>query len=76
MWDQSKFETLLVEWQVACDQSFDEVEKPEFRRLLEYVHRRAITIPSRATARRRLNDMGKNAVTETKEMFEVSLVYL
>ncbi|KAF8478000.1 hypothetical protein DFH94DRAFT_620353, partial [Russula ochroleuca] len=29
-WDQAKFEQLLTEWIVACDQPFDEVEKPKF----------------------------------------------
>jgi hypothetical protein len=37
-WDQEKFEQLLTEWMVACDQPFEEVEQPEFRRLLEYTH--------------------------------------
>jgi hypothetical protein len=37
------FEQLLADWVVACDQPFDEVEKPEFRRLLEYTHLAAIT---------------------------------
>ncbi|KAF8463579.1 hypothetical protein JB92DRAFT_3136431 [Gautieria morchelliformis] len=37
-WDQDKFKRLLVEWQVACDQPFGEVEKPEFQALLEYTH--------------------------------------
>ena len=31
-----KFEKLLVEWIVACDQPFDEVEKPEFVLMMEY----------------------------------------
>ncbi|KIJ91394.1 hypothetical protein K443DRAFT_32511, partial [Laccaria amethystina LaAM-08-1] len=35
-WDQAKFEELLIEWIVACDQPFDEVEKPEFVSMMEY----------------------------------------
>ncbi|KAF8506458.1 hypothetical protein JB92DRAFT_2832872 [Gautieria morchelliformis] len=35
-WDQSKFEQLLVQWQVACDQPFDEVEKPKFKALMHH----------------------------------------
>ena len=36
-WDQErKFEQLLIEWVVACDQPFDEVEKPEFISMMEY----------------------------------------
>ncbi|KAH9008872.1 hypothetical protein EDB83DRAFT_2168691, partial [Lactarius deliciosus] len=34
-WDQERFEELLIEWVVACDQPFDEVEKPEFISLME-----------------------------------------
>ncbi|KAI9508996.1 hypothetical protein F5148DRAFT_954959, partial [Russula earlei] len=30
-----KFDHLLTEWIVACDQSFDEVEKPEFINMLQ-----------------------------------------
>ena len=37
-WDQDKFEQLLTKWVVACDQPFDEVEKPEFVNLMEYTH--------------------------------------
>ena len=29
-WDQEEFEKRLAEWIVVCDQSFDEVDKPEF----------------------------------------------
>ncbi|KAJ7938819.1 hypothetical protein B0H13DRAFT_1851401 [Mycena leptocephala] len=36
--EQEVFNNLLAEWIVACDQSFDEVEKPEFIRLMEYTH--------------------------------------
>ncbi|KAH9989387.1 hypothetical protein BJV74DRAFT_878163 [Russula compacta] len=35
-WDQAKFEHLLTEWIVACDQPFDEVRKEEFVKLLTY----------------------------------------
>ncbi|KAG0693873.1 hypothetical protein DFH29DRAFT_815918, partial [Suillus ampliporus] len=37
-WDQNMFEQLLAEWMVACDQPFEEVDRLEFRRLLEYTH--------------------------------------
>ncbi|KAJ7922597.1 hypothetical protein B0H13DRAFT_1534487, partial [Mycena leptocephala] len=33
--EQEVFNRLLAEWIVACDQPFDEVEKPEFIRLME-----------------------------------------
>jgi len=32
-WNQEEFKKLLIQWIVACDQPFDEVEKPEFHRL-------------------------------------------
>ncbi|KAJ7254762.1 hypothetical protein C8J57DRAFT_1656825 [Mycena rebaudengoi] len=35
-WSQATFERLLTEWLIACDQPFQEVERPEFRKLLEY----------------------------------------
>lgn len=35
-WDQDKFERLLAEWVAACDQPFEEVEKPEFIAMMEY----------------------------------------
>jgi len=28
----------VAEWVVACDQPFEEVERPEFHCLLEYTH--------------------------------------
>lgn len=71
-WDQEKFETLLAEWLVACDQPFDSVEKPEFRDLLQYVHRRNLKIPKRTTVRCRIMDMGAKAVADTAKMFSVS----
>ncbi|KAG2107774.1 hypothetical protein BD769DRAFT_1675491 [Suillus cothurnatus] len=32
-WSQEKFEDLLAKWLIACDQPFEEVEKPEFKAL-------------------------------------------
>ena len=36
--DAETFKRYVAEWIVACDQPFEEVERPEFRRLLEYTH--------------------------------------
>ena len=36
--DATKFGHLLTEWVVACDQPFDEVEKPEFISMVQYAH--------------------------------------
>ncbi|KAK0197811.1 hypothetical protein F5146DRAFT_1130724 [Armillaria mellea] len=48
-WDQVKFERLLLEWMIACDQPFEEMEWPEFPLLLIYTHHPApepLHIPS------------------------------
>jgi hypothetical protein len=63
---------LLTKWLVVCDQPFDSVEKPEFRELLQYIHRKALKIPKRTTMHRRVMDMGKTAIESTAEMFSVS----
>ncbi|KAK6981440.1 hypothetical protein R3P38DRAFT_2578502, partial [Favolaschia claudopus] len=70
-WDQAKFEQLLVEWLVACDQPFSEVERPEFQDLLHYVHHRepALEIPSGKTVKRRIDDMLPELITELKSFF-------
>ncbi|KAK6981508.1 Transposase-like protein, partial [Favolaschia claudopus] len=72
-WDQAKFERLLVEWLVACDQPFSEVERPEFQDLLHYVHHRepALEIPSGKTVKRRIDDMLPELITELKSFFAV-----
>ncbi|KAF8179736.1 hypothetical protein K438DRAFT_1768768 [Mycena galopus ATCC 62051] len=61
-WDQKEFERLLVEWLVASDQPFQEVERPQFRSLLEYVRHRAeeLDVPSSSTMQRRVMDMGQH----------------
>jgi hypothetical protein len=38
-----------VEWQAACDQPFDEVNKPEFQRMIKYL-RPGVHIPHRDAA--------------------------
>ncbi|KAF7964435.1 hypothetical protein HWV62_7982, partial [Athelia sp. TMB] len=73
-WDQKEFETRLSEWIATCDQPFDEVEKPEFRRLLEYTHTRSIPlhIPHRGAVRKRVMKMGEDTVDGIKKMISVS----
>ncbi|KAF8869623.1 hypothetical protein BD779DRAFT_1456980 [Infundibulicybe gibba] len=72
-WDQSKFEQLLAEWMVACDQPFEEVDREEFRRLLTYAHHPAPTlhIPHSDAIKRRIMKIGKDTIEGTKEMFSV-----
>ena len=73
-WDQEKFEQLLTEWMVICDQPFQEVEQPELRRLLEYTHLRpGLHIPSSMTIKRRVMKMGEDAIEGVKQLVEVSL---
>lgn len=73
-WDQNKFLDLLASWIVACDQPFEEVDRPEFQDLLKYVrHSRAsFTIPGRNAIRRRIMKLGEVELAATKEMFSVS----
>lgn len=73
-WDQAKFEQLLTEWIVACDQPFEEVERPEFRALLTYTHHPSPTlhIPGRSTIKRRVMEMGKDVEASLRETFAVS----
>ena len=75
-WDQEKFEQLLAEWIVACDQPFEEVERPEFRALLIYVHHLApnLKIPHRDAIRRRIMRMCEETIEDTKKMFEVRIL--
>jgi hypothetical protein len=77
-WDQDEFERLLNIWLVACDQPFDEVEKPELRDLLQYVYHRAnpLKIPSAKTVRTKIMKMGENSVAEMREFFAVRISLL
>jgi hypothetical protein len=66
------FDRFLAEWMVACDQPFSEVDKPEFRRLLQYLRgAERLSIPSARTIKRHIIDMGVNAVSETITMIKV-----
>ena len=71
-WDQDTFEQLLAEWMVACDQPFEEVDQPEFHRLLEYTHLQpSLHIPHRQSMKRRIRKMGEDTVEEVKNMIAV-----
>ena len=77
-WDQEKFERLLTEWIIACDQPFDEVDKPELRSLLTYVHHPSSTlkIPHRDGIKRRAMKMGADVVDGVKQMFAVGVFWV
>ncbi|KAG6808228.1 hypothetical protein H0H92_004970, partial [Tricholoma furcatifolium] len=71
-WDQRKFEELLVQWIVACDQPFDEVEKPEFLDMISY-GRKAIpdfNIPKRDGVHRCVMKLGEDTVHEIRAIFD------
>jgi hypothetical protein len=73
-WDQAKFERLLTDWIAVCNQPFDEVEKPEFRAVLEYTHLFSSTplkIPGQTTIKKRIMKLGEDTVKATRKMFEV-----
>jgi hypothetical protein len=57
---------------VACDQPFDEVEKPEFIAAMSYGRSSSkFTLPKRDGVRRRVMKLGDETVQEIKDMFAV-----
>ena len=67
------FKRYLVEWVVACDQPFEEVERPELRCLLEYTHMgsKLLNIPYRTALKDRIIKMGKSTVTGIQKLVNV-----
>lgn len=68
MWDQEKFEKLLAEWIIACDQPFEEVDRAELRDLLSYAHHHSpdeLHIPHRNAIQRQIMKMGEDGIEET-----------
>ena len=67
------FKRYLAEWVVACDQPFEEVERPELRRLLEYAHMgsKPLNIPHRTALRDRIMKMGKSTITGIQKLVKV-----
>jgi len=64
----------MMEWVIACDQPFEEVERPEFIAMMNYTHRTAGTslkIPKRDGIKRRLMKMGNDMVEDVRTMFLV-----
>lgn len=72
-WDQAIFDKLLIEWVVSCDQPFSEVEHPEFRALLDYVHHPSTTLklPAANTVQRRVMKVGQAIEEELHDFFGV-----
>ena len=58
---------------IACDQPFEEVDQPEFRRLLQYTHLRlSLEIPHRQSMKRLVMKMGEDTIEDVKQMIVVT----
>ncbi|KAF8807161.1 hypothetical protein BYT27DRAFT_7211030 [Phlegmacium glaucopus] len=69
LWDQTKFEQLLMEWIITCDQPFDEV-KPEFIAMMEYsCNLKTFSLPKRDGVHWQVIKLGDEMIEETKDMF-------
>jgi len=62
-----------MEWVLACDQPFEEVERPEFIAMMNYTHHTGtpLKIPKRDTIKRRLMKMGDDTIDDVRKMFSV-----
>jgi hypothetical protein len=71
--DTTKFGHLLTEWIIACDQPFNEVEKPEFINMVQYAHhsKTKLNLPDRQGIQRRVMNMGESTIEGTQDMFKV-----
>jgi hypothetical protein len=76
-WDQEKFEQVIMEWIIACDQPFEEVERPEFVAMMKYTRHTgtSLKIPKRDGIKRRLMKMGDDTIQDVRRMFLVGLGY-
>ena len=63
----------MAKWIVLCDQPFDEVDKPEFREMMNYAHHPTpdLKIPHRDAIRRRILKMGDDSIESTRQFFAV-----
>ena len=66
-----------MEWIVACDQPFDEVDKPEFQAMLNYAHHLSpnIKIPHRDAIKCCIMRMGEDNIELTRKMFKVLYLF-
>jgi hypothetical protein len=62
-----------MEWVIACDQPFEEVERPEFIAMMNYTHHAgtSLKIPKRNGIKLRLMKMGDNTIEDVRNMFSV-----
>jgi len=66
--DTETFKRYVTEWGVACDQPFEEVERPEFCCLLEYMHigSKPLDIPHQNALKNCIMMIGKDTVEGIK----------
>jgi hypothetical protein len=62
-----------MEWIVACDQPFEEVERPEFITMMNCTHHTGtpLKIPKCDAIKWRLMKMGDESVEDVRKMFSV-----
>jgi len=63
-----------MEWVIACDQPFEEVDQPEFIAIMNYTHRAADTslkLLRRNGIKRCLMAMGEETIKEVQSMFSI-----
>jgi hypothetical protein len=63
---------------VSCNQPFEEVERPAFRKLLNYVHmasHKPLTIPGHTTIKKHIMKMGEDTIKSTQKMFSERFLY-
>ena len=62
-----------MEWVIACDQPFEEVQRPEFVVMMNYTHHSGTTlrIPERDGIKWRLMKMGDDTINSVRKMFSV-----
>ena len=64
-----------MEWVITCDQPFEEVERPEFIAMLNYMHLcdagTSLKIPKRNGIKLCLMKMGDNMIEDVRNMFTV-----
>ncbi|GBE83702.1 hypothetical protein SCP_0507580 [Sparassis crispa] len=66
--DQGTYERIVAEWVAACDQPFSEVEKPEFKRMMQYSSHPSVTIPSTNTIKSKIMDIDDDVISDIKTM--------
>lgn len=72
--DHETFTQILSDWVVACDQPFEEVERPEFRRLLQYLRGPThLATPSARTLKRHIDRLSRLGFNETVELIKVCI---